>query len=847
LVIDLRIVSRGEQDTPGSEKSLSEHARRIIADEESILERVQTRLSADRNQGAATFENLDVAMIELRDLIAEAKEEDISSLVDQMHQVAALNAKQGQGRSIPVDPANPYFGHLRLQNLNAARPRTVLIGKRTLLDSGDGLSIVDWRNAPVSRLFYRYEEGDDYEEEFDDRVLEGRVLVRRSLTITQGKLRRIDGAVGTYVHLRDGTWREQEKHEATLSGGLGSAARIPRGQLGVQDDEATRQDKRLQEITALIDKEQFALITRPDAGIVLIQGGAGSGKTTVALHRVAYLAYQDPRRFAPARMLVMVFNEALVEYIRQVLPALGVEGVAVSTYRRWTAALLRRLALRLPSKRSENTPEAVTRFKKHPIILSMIEDLVREQEEEFTTSLQEKLEGRAQGESVLAAWSALKKLPLALRVDRLYEWLKRGEGTRLEARTRAAIETMVRVARQDMRDVVGDWIELVGSSKRIEQALAPYTPDVFSAQSVRAIIKWCTERTSMIADELARANEPKDDDEDDDGSGDVQELKSVSRHERVAPIDRDDENERERDSDEDEEDADDQDQSGPSKSSAPALREPTTPDPEDDAIILRIMQVKFGGLVASDKRIDYSHIVIDEAQDLCPLEMRVLLDCSGEGKSVTIAGDRAQKMIFDNGFQDWPQLLEDAGLKHVAVQPLKITYRSTRQVMELARFVLGDLARNDEAVIAREGAPVSFYAFGEVGEAVLFLAQALRTLMQREPNASVALITRYPQQAEIYYEALRIAEVPKVRLVTRQDFTFQPGIDVTDVRHVKGLEFDYVVVLDPSAQNYPDRMESRHLLHIACTRTAYQLWLVCSGKPSPLLPDDMIAHGDWEI
>ena len=78
-----------------------------------------------------------------------------------------------------------------------------------------------------------------------------------------------------------------------LHGGMGKAARPvaapgEKGKLGIHHGVA-RADKALPEIAALIDKEQFELITQPASGIVVIQGGAGSGKTTVALHRVAYL------------------------------------------------------------------------------------------------------------------------------------------------------------------------------------------------------------------------------------------------------------------------------------------------------------------------------------------------------------------------------------------------------------------------------------------------------------------------------------------------------------------------------------------------------------------------------
>ena len=161
----------------------------------------------------------------------------------------------------------------------------------------------------------------------------------------------------------------------------------------------------------------------------------------------------------------------------------------------------------------------------------------------------------------------------------------------------------------------------------------------------------------------------------------------------------------------------------------------------------------------------------------------------------------------------------------------------------LAQEVLGPLRDEESAVVARSGAPVSYYDFSDQGESVAFLGEALRNLMIREPSASVAVICRYPQQARMYFEGLHLAEVPRVRLVARQDFSFKPGIDVTDVRQVKGLEFDYVVLLDPTEQNYPVTDACRHLLHIASTRTAYQLWVVCTGRPTKLLPTELIDAG----
>jgi DNA helicase-2/ATP-dependent DNA helicase PcrA len=100
------------------------------------------------------------------------------------------------------------------------------------------------------------------------------------------------------------------------------------------------------------------------------------------------------------------------------------------------------------------------------------------------------------------------------------------------------------------------------------------------------------------------------------------------------------------------------------------------------------------------------------------------------------------------------------------------------------------------------------------------------------------VLARYPEQADAYYAGLQRAEVPRLRRVRRDDFAFQPGIDVTEVSQVKGLEFDYVVMVDVNAASYPDNRESRHLLHIGATRAAHQLWLVPAGDASPLIPAD---------
>ena len=176
----------------------------------------------------------------------------------------------------------------------------MLVGKRGFIDRQSNVQIVDWRNAPVSRIYYRYEEGDDYEEEIAGRRVEGIVEARRNVSIARGNLRRIGTPQGTFLKDARGTWvrggRADRAGPARRHGQGGASGRRRRGAQGQARHpprHRVRADKALPEIAALIDKEQFELITQPASGIVVIQGGAGSGKTTVALHRIAYLNFQD--------------------------------------------------------------------------------------------------------------------------------------------------------------------------------------------------------------------------------------------------------------------------------------------------------------------------------------------------------------------------------------------------------------------------------------------------------------------------------------------------------------------------------------------------------------------------
>ena len=101
----------------------------------------------------------------------------------------------------------------------------------------------------------------------------------------------------------------------------------------------------------------------------MIRGTAGSGKTTVALHRIAYLAYDDPR-IDSERTLVVVFSPALRDYVSHVLPALGVHRVQVRTFHEWAREIRRGASCRCCRASAARTrPAVVQRLKLHPAML----------------------------------------------------------------------------------------------------------------------------------------------------------------------------------------------------------------------------------------------------------------------------------------------------------------------------------------------------------------------------------------------------------------------------------------------------------------------------------------------
>ncbi|MBP9112231.1 MAG: AAA family ATPase [Polyangiaceae bacterium] len=747
-----------------------EEGRRVVREELKLLSMVTTALDrslAVNMDALRARQNDDGRLLELREEVASAKPEDLPALFEQMHHVGALRAQRGKGVIGAIDRTCPYFAHLRLEE-NGKR-RDVLVGTNSYVDTAAGVRIVDWRNAPVSRIFYRYSEGEDYEETLGDRMVEGLVLARRSVAIQNGELIRVSSPQGTFIRSPDKSWKRIDVTRAKLRGPKEPA------RLGVGADGKSREDKHLPAIASMLDTKQFELITKPGAGLIAIQGSAGSGKTTVGLHRVAYLNFTEPDKYRADKLLVIVPSDALRHYVARVLPSLGVEGVSITTFARVASRLMPTLFPKLPVDIHKETPALVTRAKTSARVLHGIAAFANEIHDLSTERIEETMRKWSLGELVIDAWKGLGKLGLTpdARMVSLTSWVqekKTFEGlpsaADVPASTKSALEPVIQDLRRGIRDIPGAWDELFTSRERLGTMFA----GELGPTQIDRLHEWCVFQARVRA-------------------------------------------ERERDG------------------------EIATLDFEDNAVLLRLWQALRGPLTdPSGAVLRFSHIFVDEVQDSNPVELRVLLDLSTKDRSITLSGDIAQQMLTDDddrGEFDWKTLLSELDMSATTIEPLRVSYRSTAEITAFARGVLGPLAHEEIPETTRSGPPVELFAFASIGESVAFIADALKELSYAEPSANIALVSRFTPHADMVYQGLVRAEVPNLRRVAKQDFTWEAGVDVTDVRQTKGLEFDEVILLETTASCYPDTPQARHALYVASTRASHQLWCVASEKPSP--------------
>ncbi len=306
--------------------------RAVVREEESLLMRAREAIAH-----AAPSKRRD-AVDELRALREEAMRAAEDDLPAVLHELAVRQRLE----AIPDEPGlpprdAPYFAHLRVEDGRGTRD--YLLGHRSLIDTKRDVRIIDWRTAPIARVFHTAREGDEFEEEINGRTVEGTVVARRIVVIEKGVLTQV--ITDDRVLVREGDdWVAHERH--ALVGGHGAV-----------------------EVTALLDAAQTEATEVPPAQPLLVTGSAGSGKTTVALHRLARLTAREPTRFPIRASRVVVPEEGLARLSRRLLEPIADEPATVETLDAFALRLAKEVLGALP-KISDEAPGLVVRLKRHP-------------------------------------------------------------------------------------------------------------------------------------------------------------------------------------------------------------------------------------------------------------------------------------------------------------------------------------------------------------------------------------------------------------------------------------------------------------------------------------------------
>jgi superfamily I DNA/RNA helicase len=243
-----------------------------------------------------------------------------------------------------------------------------------------------------------------------------------------------------------------------------------------------------------------------------------------------------------------------------------------------------------------------------------------------------------------------------------------------------------------------------------------------------------------------------------------------------------------------------------------------TIDVEDYPVLFEVDRMRGGSV----KPRTFDLIAIDEAQELAPLELALIGRSVAPGGSLIVSGDADQHTDATSTFVGWEPTMRELGAPEHATTTLEIGYRCPPDVVAIAR-----------ALRAGEPASTTCHVYADERALAREIGEGVAAILRRDRRASVAIICRRPLTAR-RLPALLHGIVP-ARVVFDGRFLPRGPVQVTIASEVKGLEFDYVVVPDADAREWPADDASRRAMYVAVTRARHQVVFACTGETSALL------------
>jgi hypothetical protein len=695
-----------------------------------------TLIAGDVQHFAAIAESLEQSIADLSDRL-DAERTAPGGIgqeaMDRDMEIHRLTARLRALRRFGLDLC---LGHI----ISAEHPEPVYVGRLGLTDSAGRRLLLDWR-SPAAEPFF------------------GATHANPMGLASRRRYRWTHGRISDYwdeVFTSDGF----EGHHAALDDQSAFIASL-----------GSNRSTRMRDVLATIAADQDAIIRAGSRGALVVDGGPGTGKTVVALHRSAYLLYSDPRLgHRWGGVLFVGPHQPYLAYVADVLPSLGEEGVQTCTLRdlvaEGAAAAIEtapNLALLKSSANLVKAIEAAVRFYEEPPTEGMTVTTpwsdVWLDADDWAAAFDAPDPGTPHNEARDQIWDELVRILADKHDDDDVDAGLLGESLRHDEELRTALDRAWPLI--EPTDLVGD----LWSVPAYLRLCAPWLkPDDVQALRRSDAQAWTVSDLPFLDAARHRLGDP----EATRRQRREQATLEVEREQMAAVID-------------DLIAADDDFEGVVTMLRHPDLRENLV----DEAAVPRTDPDLLAG--------PFAHVVVDEAQELTDAEWQMLL-LRCPSRSFTIVGDRAQAR---HGFTEtWQERLERIGFDQINLASLSINYRTPEEVMAEAepviRAVLPDA--NVPTSIRRNDIPVVHGSASDLGS-------ILDTWLAAHTDGIACVIGD-----------------PTFRATSRVQ-SLTPELS-------KGLEFDLVVLIDPEA--FGKGIEGAVDRYVAMTRATQELVILTS-------------------
>lgn len=650
---------------------------------------------------------------------------------------------------------NPYFARIDFKENNQKQEQEVYIGKTNVFDEDYNVVVADWR-APISSVYYDGEIGRT-KYECPDGLIEGELLLKRQYIIENAKL--ID-----YNDIDITT--NDELLQACLK---------------------EKSDKRLKNIVSTIQKEQNKIIRSNMFKPLIVQGVAGSGKTTVAIHRIAYLIYTYEEKFKPEDFLIIAPNKFFLDYIKNSLPDLGVDYVRQETFEEFATKIIKD---KIKVENSNNNLKRIVEdeletYKKEDIINSSkykssleFKNLI----DEFIYNLNISVIGNIDF-SICGIEVVSNKNILEMLMDNYHMFSLKTRIEKLELYLKSQIENKL-----------GDLINSITQMRRMEtnKIEEEYPIEEQSKKRIEVFEKYEKEINSLIKDNGKKIVKEF-----------IKKIKIPSAVECYKSIMND-----------------------LTIKEAKFIKEEFNlkikkkiVEFEDLTPILYISYELFG----LEEKLRLKHIVIDEAQDFSEFQFYTLNKILSNNRSLTILGDIAQGIYDYRGINDWNKVNKDIFNNEANVEYLIQSYRTTSEIMNEANKIISPIKDKLGIMLAeavsRFGDKVEFY---DGKEKIRKIKERIKNQKERG-YVNIAVIGKDSRICEQIYKELN-NEFENVNLISEKSIDYDGGITIVPSYYSKGLEFDSVIIADKN--DYSESDIDRKLLYVAMTRAMHSLFII---------------------